>query len=285
MNRYFGYVEKQFADMDEQIAFYNNPCDNIFNLFDNEYVILRNGEGEIIDKMKWNGERHVPISYRQLDNIFYGKIKPRNLQQELMFDLLQDKKTTVKIVDGKAGSGKDMLMSATAIDLIDKGIFSQVVWLRNTVEVKNSKPIGFLPGEKEEKLLPFAMPLADHVGGPCGLERLIREGKVEVQHLGHIRGRDIKNSIVICSESENLTSDHAQLLISRIGEGSSLWMNGDFCQTDDKIFERDNGLEAMIECLKGQKLFGYVHLVKTERSETAALADLLDNYKKLKHSI
>jgi predicted ribonuclease YlaK len=36
-------------------------------------------------------------------------------------------------------------------------------------------------------------------------------------------------------------------------------------------------LEIMIDRLKGNPLFGYVHLVKTERSATARLADLLND--------
>jgi PhoH-like ATPase len=126
------------------------------------------------------------------------------------------------------------------------------------------------------KSLPFAMPMADHVGGKDGLEMLIQQGKVEIEHLGFIRGRDIKNTIIMCSEAENMTKEHIQLLISRIGEGSALWLNGDFKQIDDKIFEGNNGLYNVINKLKGNSRFGYVQLQKTERSETAALADLLD---------
>ena len=40
--------------------------------------------------------------------------------------------------------------------------------------------------------------------------------------------------------------------------------------------ETNNGITKAIEVLKGNKLFGYVQLQKTERSETAALADILD---------
>jgi predicted ribonuclease YlaK len=35
-------------------------------------------------------------------------------------------------------------------------------------------------------------------------------------------------------------------------------------------------MEAMVSRLAGNKKFGYVRLEKSERSETAALADLLD---------
>ena len=276
MEKYLGYVTQQFVSDDEMIEFYNNTSENIFGLLTNQYVVLYNKDGELTDRLKWDGEKHVKLSYRQVDSIHGGKVKPRNLQQELAFDLLQDKRTTVKLLTGCYGAGKDFLMTSTAVELLEKRKFDRIVWVRNTVEVKNSKPIGFLPGESNEKLLPFAMPLADHLGSVDELELMIRRGDIEIQHLGFIRGRDIRNSIIMCSEAENLTKEHVQLLLGRVGEGSVLWLNGDCRQTDDKVFEQNSGLTAAIDRLKGNKLFGYVHLAKTERSETAALADLLD---------
>lgn len=276
MEKYLGYVTQQFVSDDEMIEFYNNTSENIFGLLTNQYVVLYNKDGELTDRLKWDGEKHVKLSYRQVDSIHGGKVKPRNLQQELAFDLLQDKRTTVKLLTGCYGAGKDFLMTSTAVELLEKRKFDRIVWVRNTVEVKNSKPIGFLPGESNEKLLPFAMPLADHLGSVDELELMIRRGDIEIQHLGFIRGRDIRNSIIMCSEAENLTKEHVQLLLGRVGEGSVLWLNGDCRQTDDKVFEQNSGLTAAIDRLKGNKLFGYVHLAKTERSETTALADLLD---------
>lgn len=126
--------------------------------------------------------------------------------------------------------------------------------------------------------MPYAKPIADHVGGIDGLQMLMSppEPKLEIEHLGFMRGRDIKNSILFVSEAENLTKEHVQLLIGRVGEGSQIWFDGDFKQTDKEVFEKNSGLKIMIERLKGNKLFGYVRLKKSERSETAQLADLLD---------
>ena len=78
------------------------------------------------------------------------------------------------------------------------------------------------------------------------------------------------------SEAEHLTRDHVQLLLGRVAEGSVLILEGDCRQIDKQAFVKDNGLHAVIECLKGNRLFGYVHLKESVRSETAKLADLLD---------
>ena len=265
------------ADDDAKLAYlYEHMNENIFDCFINEYVLVLNAEGEVVDKLKWNGTEYKPLMYKQLANDYVGKIKPRNIHQELAFDMLQDKRSTVKALLGCFGSGKTMLMIATALQLIRLHQYEKVVYVRNNIEVKDSKPIGALPGTADEKLLPFAMPFADHVGGIDGLEYLRSTGKLEVTHLGFLRGRDIKNSIILASESGNLTREHMQLLLGRVGEGSALWLDGDLKQVDMQVFERDSGLAAAIEKLKGNPLFAYVHLEKTERSPTAALADLLD---------
>ena len=142
--------------------------------------------------------------------------------------------------------------------------------------MKNTKPIGFLPGEKDEKILPWAMPLADHLGGENGLEMIIRNRNVELIHIGYIRGRDIKHSIIFVTEAENLTKEHIQLLISRVGDGSQIWFDGDLKQRDAEIFVKNSGMAVAIEKLRNHPRFGYVKLEKSERSETAAMADLLD---------
>lgn len=264
------------VDDTEMAHFYQNLKTNMYDLLINQYLIVQNQQNEIIDKLIWNGETHKSISYKQINNDFTGKIKPKNIQQELAFDLLQDKNTTIKILTGVYGSGKDYLMTSTAIDLIRQKRYEKIMWVRNNIEVKNSKPIGFLPNGMKDKLLPFAMPMADHVGGKDGLELLIGQGKVEIEHLGFIRGRNIENTIIMCSEAENMTKEHIQLLLSRIGDNSTLWLNGDFRQIDSNIFESNNGLSSIINKLKGNSRFGYVQLQKTERSETAELANLLD---------
>ncbi|NLJ50158.1 MAG: hypothetical protein GX428_11340 [Candidatus Atribacteria bacterium] len=274
---YKGFKDVVIADEVEHAKIYESPADNTYDCLINEYLIVRNEDGDILDKFKWTGSEYKVLSYRQINNDFAGKIKPKNLQQELAFDMLQDTQSRIKVLDGAFGTGKDYLMINHALDLIvKKQKYSKIMWVRNNVEVKDSKPLGFLPGGAHDKLLPFAMIIADHVGGLSGLEMLISQGRIELEHLGMMRGRDIKDTIILCSEAENLTKEHVQLLIGRVGDGSALWMNGDFRQTDGEIFRNNCGLTRTIEKLAGNPLFGYVHLEKVERSEVAALADLLD---------
>ena len=262
---------------DERLAEFYEAKANIFNLLENQYLLVEDLHGKLTDSYVWQNGTFRKVGYTKIGNDFTGVVKPRNAQQEVLFDMLVDKQSTVKLVTGGFGCGKTMSLVVAALDAISKGRFEKIIWVRNNIEVKDTTPLGSLPGDSYDKLLPFAMPLADHCGGIEGLQHLIEQDKVEIVHLGFLRGRDIKNSIILCSEAENLTKQHIQLLIGRVGEGSNLWMDADLKQRDKTAFEKSAGLELMIERLKGQKLFGYIKLLKTERSETARLADLLDD--------
>lgn len=275
MEEYLGFKEVTLSD-EELALIYQKTSNYSLGCLENEYLVVHNKNGEIADYFRWDGSQFVQVPFKQINSRFCGKVKPRNTQQRLAIDMLQNPEITINMLGGKFGTGKTFIMATTAMDLLEKGKFEKLVYVRNNIEVKDSKPIGFIPGDKDEKLLPFAMPLADNIGGPEALKMMISQGNIETVHFGQIRGRDFKNSIIMCSEVENMTKEHIQLLIGRVGEGSVLWLDGDVKQVDMEVFRKNSGMQIALERLKGHHRFGYVKLLKTERSETAAMADLLD---------
>lgn len=274
-SEYKGYKDVTLSD-EEMSDFYLNLNRNKFDCVLNEYLIIRKSDGEVVDYRKWDGNEYHPLSYKQISSRFLGKIKPKNPQQVAAFDMLQNKDMTIKILGGSFGVGKSFIMISNAMKLIEDGKYDRLVFIRNPIGVKDIAEIGFLPGDLDEKLKPGAMVLADHLGGENGLDMQIMAGNISIEYIGNIRGRDYKNCILYCTEAENLTKEHVQLLIGRIGEGSSLWLDGDVKQTDSALFRMNNGLMSAVQKLAGHERFGYVQLQKTERSETAAMADLLD---------
>ena len=273
---YKGYIEVEMND-DCLAQFYSNKDLWAGDLYENQYMLIKDSTGEIVDKYcRQNGELRQ-VLYHKLGGTFTGAIKPRNPQQICLFDMLKDKTSKIKLVTGRFGSGKTMAMTVAALELIEKGKFDKIVWVRNNVSVKDAPEIGFLPGTEIDKLMPYVMPLADHAGGEEGIKKMLENGTLEVIPLGHLRGRSLRNSIVFCTECENLTKQHIQLLMGRIDEGSQLWLDGDTKQRDRAIFEQSAGLEKMVARLAGNKLFAHIHLERSERSEVAALADLLDD--------
>lgn len=169
------------------------------------------------------------------------------------------------------------LATAVALDMIESGYYDKLIYVRNNFGVEGTKDPGALPGDLEEKLRPFLGPLIDIVGDEFIVDKLIEEGKVEQVHLGYLRGRSLKNCIVLVDESQNLTPSHVKMLISRMAENSKLIFCGDYSQADSKIFRnQSNGLLKMNERLQNNKLYGQIRLNKIERSEVCQMADLLD---------
>lgn len=275
---YKGYIEIQLDD-EKLASFYNNKeiYAELYDLKENQYLLIKDSTEEIVDRYCYQNGELRQVMFCKLGGTFTGAIKPRNPQQICLFDMLKDKTSKIKLVTGRFGSGKTLAMTNAALELIEKGKFERIVWVRNNVSVKGAPEIGYLPGTEIDKLLPYVMPLADHAGGEEGIKKMLENGTLEVIPLGHLRGRSLRNSIVFCTECENLTRQHIQLLMGRIDEGSQLWLDGDTKQRDRAIFEQSAGLERMIDRLAGNRLFAHIHLEKSERSEVAALADLLDD--------
>lgn len=252
-------------------------------LLENEYLLVFS-EQEKNKKFSYsqycfeNGSlRKVPrgsITYKGPENKNIT-VNPHNSEQSCAIDLLQDPNKTVKLITGRWGSGKTMLLVTAALEALKQGRFDQIVWLRNNVDVANTKDLGALPGEVNDKLLPFLGPFIDHTS-KAQVECMLSNGHLIIEPLQSLRGRNFKNTLIMCSEAENLTKSHLQLIIARAAEGSEIWLDADIKQRDKAVFEKERGIETMIERLAGQKLFGYINLKYCERSETAAMADLLD---------
>lgn len=269
---YTGIYELIMNEYD--LAKFYETKENPVELLQNQYLIIKNKNGDYIDNFRWNGKRLVKLNYETISNSYTTKIKPRNKKQECLFDLLQNKKITTILITGGMGSGKTFCATLHAFDLLEKEKVKKIIYIRNNTVVPNTENIGALPGTLTEKLTPFIMPLVDIVGSRIVLESLERKEQIEYCHLGFIRGRSFEKSVILVSEAENLTKEHIKLLLGRVGEGSYIIFEGDTSQTDKKVFDSNSGICALREILKGNPLFGAVELDKTERSETAELSDL-----------
>ena len=234
---------------------------------DDTIVLLESSKSKQEDKQHSSAHK-----YSKGKNVV---ITPRNDEQVCAFDLMKDPSKTVKLLTGTWGTGKTLILVSAALEALKAGRFKRIVWIRNNVDVKDTKDLGALPGEVIDKLLPFLGPFIDHAG-ENSVRTMLNKGTLVVEPLQSLRGRNFDDTLIMCSEAENLTKEHIQLIIARAAEGSEVWFDADNRQRDKASFERSRGIETLIERFAGQKLFGYVHLVKSERSETAAMADLLN---------
>lgn len=272
--RYTGYVSKYLTETELENLYQENY--NI-DLYENQYLLVQGADGSVIDYFKQKGGRLVRVGYPTIQNQYIQNIKPKDAQQYCAINLLQDRTIPVKLIRGVYGSGKDYLMFNEALSLIERGIFNKIVFIRPNVTLANVPSIGYLPNGIQEKLGWTMAPLYDKIGGEDGIALLEQNHQFEMVPLLFIRGRSFEKSIVYVTEAQNIDSTIAKVLLSRIGDESELWLNGDnHFQTDNVIFDKDNGLKLMLDRLINNPLFGHIYLPTTHRSKIANLSNLLD---------
>ncbi|AFM54639.1 phosphate starvation-inducible protein [Celeribacter phage P12053L] len=139
------------------------------------------------------------------------------------------------IVFGPSGTGKTYVTATCAADLYTLKDIDKIVITRPHVAV--GKDIGYLPGTLEEKVQPWALPVLDvltkHLGKGV-VETGIKNGNVEVAPLALMRGRSFDDAFIICDEAQNISTHELKMLLTRVGEGSTIVLNGDVQQTDLK---------------------------------------------------
>ena len=252
---------------------YTDPKMNILKCKTNEFAEIYEGK-ELKDILFWTGEEYRKLKYKDIKNPYINEIiKPRNIEQKMAFDLLQNQNIKVKLLMSAWGGGKTLIALSYALERIHSGDFQKLVFVRNNIIVADTNDIGFLPGDMRDKMSIWGAPLADHLGGQEMLDQLIDEGIIEIYPLSHMRGRSIRSSIVLCDECENMNDKLVTFLMSRIEEDSEIIFCGDVAQIDSHKFRQNNGISSMIKFLSGDKLFGAVKLIKSERGPVARLCD------------
>ena len=262
---------KYYPVEQEMALLYADPKMNVLKCTTNEYAEIYENS-ELKDILTWTGSEYRPLKYKEIKSDFLGQtIRPLNIEQKMAFDLLQNPNIPVKLLTGVPGSGKDFLMFLHAWDLVKSGKKDKIIYVRNLVPFKDAPEIGFLEGSLQKKIEWGLGPIASILGEE-GLRMAEESGQIEPVNLGFIRGMSWDNVILYVSEGQNITGGGYKLLVSRCGKNSELWINGDTLQTDGKKFESNNGIERMLGAWSGNKLFGTVKLLKTERSQVAELA-------------
>jgi|TARA_R110000787_G_scaffold115275_4_gene225202 phosphate starvation-inducible PhoH-like protein len=156
------------------------------------------------------------------------------------------------IVFGPAGTGKTYVTATLASDMYLTKEIEKIVITRPMVSV--GKDIGILPGELLDKVAPWALPVLDilikHLG-KATVEIALKSGNIEIAPLALMRGRSFDDAFIICDEAQNITTAELKMLLTRVGEGTTIVLNGDVQQTDLK---GDSGLVTITNVAKKHKL-------------------------------
>jgi PhoH-like ATPase len=254
-----------------------------YPLHPHEFVILKDEMGtskSALLKLNADGKKLEPLF---LSNDPIWGIGARNAQQRMALELLLNDDIPIVTLTGKAGTGKTLLtLAAGLMKVEDERKYKKLLIARPVVPM--GKDIGYLPGEKDEKLRPWMQPIYDNLEflfdtkKPGDIEKILAGlGSIQVEALTYIRGRSIPGQFIIIDEAQNLSKHEIKTIVSRVGENSKIVLLGDPDQIDHPYLDASsNGLTYVVERFKDQNISGHITLERGERSHLAQLAaDLL----------
>jgi phosphate starvation-inducible PhoH-like protein len=185
-------------------------------------------------------------NYKGADKKSTSGLVAKTTKQKALIEALQGNKQV--FILGPAGTGKTYVTATYASDLYTTKQIDKIVITRPHVAV--GKELGFLKGDLNEKTMPWALPVLDvlekHLGKGT-VETGIKNGNIEMAPLALMRGRSFDNAFIIVDETQNITLHELKMVLTRVGEGTTIVLNGDVMQSDLK--EAD-GLSKVIHLAK-----------------------------------
>lgn len=257
----------------------------------NQYVILYNDDGSVMDVVKHvllqdrtPEKKMLPkvVSIQDRVRTFSSKAIPMKVrpldpyQKCAVESLIKDPFT---VLTGKAGTGKTLLSLAYAFWAIEHRHYDQLMIFVNPTKTRGSSELGYYKGDIMEKLMQNS--IGNILKSKMTAELLnsyIEQQKVQILPISDIRGVEIKkNQILYMPEMQNSTIDMAKLCIQRAAEGAKIIAEGDVATQVDKMeFENGmNGLQRYIDIFTGDNSFSHVHLPIIHRSHLAELAEMM----------
>lgn len=252
-------------------------------IYCNQFVHFKTPNGSKSSALgRYDAETRQVVALAPIKKEIWG-IQPKNLGQRFALDILLDERVPLVTLTGQAGTGKTLLALAAGLHkVLDQHRYRRLLVTRPVIPM--GKDVGYLPGDKDEKLRPWMQPIYDNLeylmGGiykeqmAADMIRHIQEkGIFEAEALTYIRGRSIPQQFIIVDEAQNLTPHEVKTIVSRAGEGTKIVLTGDPNQIDHPYLDfRSNGLCYAVEKFKDNPLAGHVTLTKGQRSELAELA-------------
>ncbi len=185
-------------------------------------------------------------------------IIPKTLNQKRYLESID--KHTITFGIGPAGTGKTYLAMAMALRELLEGRVEKIILTRPAVEA--GEALGFLPGELQEKILPYLTPLYDAMNEMVGKEQtlqLVERGIVEIAPLAYMRGRTLANSFIVLDEAQNTTQEQMMMFLTRLGDGSRMVITGDITQIDLPRAKQSGLTQAtkILRSVRGIQLFHF----------------------------
>ena len=204
-------------------------------------------------------------------------ISAKNREQLFALNVLNNDEIPLVSITGLAGSGKTFITLMSAISGLNRGKYERIIITRNIQPV--GKDIGFLPGDMNDKMLPWISPIIDnfrHAFKDKDLtyfEMMRNKGTIEIAPLSFMRGRTFNDTFLIMDEAQNASIHEIKTVITRMGENSKIVLLGDVDQIDTPYIDSlSNGLTIVAEKFKDEKVAAHIQLKRGERSYLSSVA-------------
>lgn len=216
----------------------------------------------------------APPNYQQNQPLYTVRhFKPLSPGQQRWQVALESSRLAFGI--GPAGTGKTLFAISRAVDLLLSGEIEKILLARPAVEAEEK--LGFLPGDLKDKLDPYLRPLYDamqeKLGNPKAVETLFRNNQLEIVPLAYMRGRTFKNSAIVLDEMQNATYGQIKMALTRLGQGSSMFVTGDPDQTD--LPDGKSGLVETLNRLEQHRKYPIIKLKEGDVQRDPIVADLV----------
>jgi len=179
----------------------------------------RLSRGEKVVRAKFADEVRTPVQAKT------------EVQKEFLSAM---KQYDVVVFSAPAGVGKTFLTMSEISDWLKRGDIDKITLTRAVIPMGRS--LGMLPSTLQQKFEPFLMPLLEVIWNRYGksyYENCINNGTIELLAPEYARGRSVSGVMVI-DEAQSMTSDELYTMLTRMEEGSRLFLIGDPNQSDIK---------------------------------------------------
>ncbi|WP_420370047.1 PhoH family protein [Curtobacterium sp. L1-20] len=242
----------------------------------NTGVVIHSERGSALGRVVPGGS----VTLVRGDREVFG-LRGRSAEQRLAIDALLDPEIGIVSLGGSAGTGKSALALCAGLEAVLERQQHKKIMVFRPLYAVGGQELGYLPGDANEKMNPWAQAVYDTLGALVSdnvLDEVVERGMLEVLPLTHIRGRSLHDAFVIVDEAQSLERNVLLTMLSRIGQNSRVVLTHDVAQRDNLRVGRHDGVASVIERLKGHPLFAHVTLTRSERSAIAALVtELLDS--------
>jgi len=179
---------------------------------------------------------------------------------------------------GPMGTGKTYVAAALAAEALARGDIKKIIVTRPAVEA--GEELGILPGEIGEKWAPYFAPvkaILEERLGAGNVEMFLKDGKIEIAPIGHLRGHTFKDAWVLFDEAQNSTPKQMKLVLTRIGENCKMIVDGD--PDEQKDIEGLSGFDDAWNRMRGHHQVGFVTFDIDDIVRSGLSRDILLRYR------